>query len=46
MLRLSIFHDADMIEATWLFPQHVGLLVAVDVVEFWFTMLVLLPARR
>lgn len=35
MLRLSIFHDADMVEATWLFPQHVGLLVAVDVVEFW-----------
>jgi len=24
-----------MVEATWLFPQHVGLLVAVDVVEFW-----------
>lgn len=35
MLRLSIFHDADMVEATWLFPQHAGLLVAVDVVEFW-----------
>lgn len=24
-----------MVEATWLFPQHAGLLVAVDVVEFW-----------
>ena len=24
-----------MVEATWLFPQHVALLVVVDVVEFW-----------
>lgn len=28
-----------MVEATWLFPQHAGLLVAVDVVELWLSVI-------